>query len=89
MLFGSVADLDTVCCHTPSSKLLTNTAVVVSLMALVRGGRLNRAELWMHSGNGRRMWCMYATKTTKMLLLLVWICVFVATLARSRVCGHS
>lgn len=49
MLCGSVADLDTACCHIPSSKQLTNAAVVVSVMVVVRGGRLNRAELWMHS----------------------------------------
>lgn len=39
MFCGSLADLDTACCHTLSSKQLTNAAVVVSVMVVVRGGR--------------------------------------------------
>jgi len=39
MLCGSAADLDTVCCHTLSSKQLTNAAVVGSVMVVVRGGK--------------------------------------------------
>lgn len=49
-LCGSVADLDTACCNMPSSKQLTNVAAAVSVMAVERGGRLDGAELWMHSG---------------------------------------
>lgn len=33
----------------PSSKQLTNAAVVVSVMVVERGGRLDGSELWMHS----------------------------------------
>lgn len=50
MLCGSAADLDTACCHIPSSKQLTHAAVVVSAMVVAaRGGRLSSAELSMHS----------------------------------------
>lgn len=73
MLCGSVADLDTACCNTPSSKQLTNVAAGVSAMAVERGGRLDGAELWMHSsclgsGSGGRMWCVCVLRLLKFLL---------------------
>lgn len=55
MLCGSVADLDTECCNVPSSKQLTNAVVVVSVMVVERGGRLDRAELWMHSASAQEV----------------------------------
>lgn len=76
-------DLDTVCCNMLSGKQLTNVAIVKSVIVAAGGGRLDGAELWMHSislgsGSGRRMWCACVLRLLK--CLLVWICMFVSVL---------
>ncbi|KAI3376621.1 hypothetical protein L3Q82_017053 [Scortum barcoo] len=58
-LCESAADLDAVCHNRPSSKQLTNAAaaavVVLSVMVVERLGRLDGAELWMHSASAQEV----------------------------------
>lgn len=89
ILCGSVADLDTVRCHIPSSKQLTNATVVVRVMAAVGGGRLNCGCTLPQFRKWKKNVVCICAEAAQRLLFLLWICMFVSMLSCTRVCVHA